>query len=272
MMEDVWICWPEAGQEFMYHRRTSIWWAQETYWLSLFGGESTTTTTTNQPRLLTWPTLHILIVSESSQRPLSTENDIGNQLNGIANFVPDDICFKVHFSKSVCCIPRDGQKSTDKTLGVTHFCLCVRQKKGGRRRTFSFFTSQSPSNSGGPISRQSCYYASFSPPHEDLESWWLTRRVGEKAFCSSRYVERDALLFHPHRKKKKKVFRCVCVCARGCWSLRGFFWLAATRQCIYIQLIPPLFSMTKYNIPKHAKVMKYIQTRLHHLLIEIHHF
>lgn len=26
----------------------------------------------------------------------------------------------------------------DKTLGVTHFCLCVRQKKGGRRRTFSF--------------------------------------------------------------------------------------------------------------------------------------
>jgi hypothetical protein len=156
--------------------------------------------------------------------------------------------------------------------GCDTFLFVCETEKGGKKKNFFLLTSQSPSNSGGPISRQSCYYASFSPPHEDLESWWLTRRVGEKAFCSSRYVERDALLFHPHRKKKKKVFRCVCVCARGCWSLRGFFWLAATRQCIYIQLIPPLFSMTKYNIPKHAKVMKYIQTRLHHLLIEIHHF
>lgn len=153
--------------------------------------------------------------------------------------------------------------------GCDTFLFVCETEKGGKKKNFFLLTSQSPSNSGGPISRQSCYYASFSPPHEDLESWWLTRRVGEKAFCSSRYVERDALLFHPHRKKKKKVFRCVCVCQRVLELKRILLTSCYSTVYIYIQLIPPLFSMTKYNIPKHAKVMKYIQTRLHHLLIVV---
>lgn len=109
-------------------------------------------------------------------------------------------------------------------------------------RSTSFETDTRPSNSGGPISRQSCYYASFSPPHGTSELMADKEDEGggkKKAFCSSvceRERERDALLFHTHTE--------VSSGARGCWSLRGFFFPVYPSSCVPIQLIP-LFQMPK---------------------------
>lgn len=69
-------------------------------------------------------------------------------------------------------------------------------------RSTSFETDTRPSNSGGPISRQSCYYASFSPPHGTSELMADKEDEGggkKKAFCSSVCErERERCSFVPH--------------------------------------------------------------------------
>lgn len=119
----------------------------------------------------------------------------------------------------------------------------------------SLETDTRPSNSGGPISRQSCYYASFSPPHGNIRvDGWQGRRGWKKAFCSS-VCE---MLFCSTRSR-------VSSGARGCWSLRGFFFsiallLWAANSSIFIAKINTL--------TKHKQGHEVCPT-LHHLAVII---
>ena len=148
------------------------------------------------------------------------------------NFVPDDFCFKVHFSNPSTFQELEEKYRQENSLGVTHFFLPEKGgrllKKGEKKKNFyqASLATVADQWADSPV-----IMLLFHPLTETsrVDVWQQHKTGREKAFCSW-YVEDDALLVHPHTEIKSRR-----LCARGCWSLRGFFWLALYLQ-IYIYI------------------------------------